>query len=119
MKTSTTSAPSCRTWPPKPAYVAIRTLTRELNGYRVVQRLALSSTKDYALLCEHGDGSRKLAAWTLDEPHTASIEVKLPSGIKPIGVSGSGEAFTAKVESGHLLLDLVAAPQYVSLGMGK
>jgi len=104
---------------PKPAYVAIRTLTRELNGYRVVQRLALSSTKDYALLCEHGDGSRKLAAWTLDEPHTASIEVKLPSGIKPIGVSGSGEAFTAKVESGHLLLDLVAAPQYVSLGMGK
>ena len=97
----------------------MQTLTHELAGYRIVRRLALPSDKDYALLCEDQAGARKLAAWTLGEPHTASIEVKLPSGIKPPGVDGSGEAFTSKVDSGHLLLDLVAAPQYVSLGMGK
>ena len=100
---------------PKPAYVAIQTLTHELAGYRIVRRLALPSDKDYALLCEDKAGSQKLAAWTLGEPHAASIEVSLQNGIKPSAVSGNGEISTPKVESGHLLLDLVAAPQYVTL----
>jgi hypothetical protein len=102
---------------PKPAYVAIRALTQQLNGCRFVRRLALPSDKDYALLFANQEGYRKLAAWTLAEPHTASIEIN--SGIIPVAVNGSGEALTLKRESGHLLLELVATPQYVTLGMGE
>ena len=101
---------------PKPAYVAIQTLTRELSGYRVVRRLALTSDKDYALLCQNSTGRQKLAAWTLGEPHPVSIELSLKGDTKPTAVSGNGEPLTPKLESGRLSLELGAAPQYVSLG---
>src|SRR5208283_4072064 len=52
---------------PKPAYVGIKTLTRELAGYRIVRRLALPSDKDFVLLCTNQAGEQKLAAWTVDE----------------------------------------------------
>ena len=104
---------------PKPAYVAIQTLTRELAGYRIVRRLDLPSDKDYALLCENQAGEQKLAAWTLDAPHPASLEIRLNGEAKPTAANGSGERFTPRLESGRLLLDLGAAPQYVTLGMGK
>ena len=104
---------------PKPAYVAIRTLTRELNGCRIVRRLTLPDDKDHALLCEDKAGYQKLAAWTLGEPHTARIEINLQSGIKLIALGSNGAVSTPRIEAGHLLLDLVAAPQYVSLGWAK
>jgi hypothetical protein len=101
---------------PKPAYLAMQTLTRELAGCRIVRRLALPSDKDYALLCEDKSGAQKLAAWTLGKPHPASLEIRLKGEAKPTALSGSGERFTPRLESGRLLLDLVAAPQYVTLG---
>jgi hypothetical protein len=101
---------------PKPAYVAIQTLTRELSGYRVVRRLALPSEKDYALLCQNPAGGQKLAAWTLGEPHPVSLAISLEGETKPTAVSGNGEPLTPKIESGRLSLELAAAPQYVTLG---
>ena len=62
---------------PKPAYVAIQTLTRELSGYRIARRLSLAGDKDYVLLCTNQAGEQKLAAWTLGEPHPASLEISL------------------------------------------
>jgi hypothetical protein len=100
---------------PKPAYVAIQTLTRELSGYRVVRRLALPSDKDYALLCQNPAGAQKLAAWTLGEPHPVSLEISLKGETKPTAVGGNGERLTPKIESGRLSLELAAAPQYVTL----
>jgi hypothetical protein len=101
---------------PKPAYLAIRTLTRELAGYRVVRRLALPNDKDYALLCTNPKGEQKLAAWTLGEGHAASIELRLKGKAIPMAVGGKGERLAPRYESGCLVLDLAAAPQYVTLG---
>jgi hypothetical protein len=101
---------------PKPAYVAIQTLTHELSGYRVVRRLALPSDKDYALLCQNPAGEQKLAAWTLGEPHPVSLEISLKGETKPTAVSENGEHLAPKIESGRLSLELAAAPQYVTLG---
>jgi len=101
---------------PKPAYLAIRTLTRELSGYRVASRLALPSDKDYVLLCTNPAGGQKLAAWTLGEPHPASLDIELRGAAKLTGVAGNGEAFAPKIELGRLLLELTSAPQYVTLG---
>ncbi len=102
---------------PKPAYVAIKTLTRELAGYRIVRRLALPGDQDYVLLCANQAGRQKLAAWTLGEPHPVEIGVNLKGQPKPAAVSGSGEGFTPKTEAGRLVLDLKPAPQYVTLGL--
>jgi polysaccharide biosynthesis protein PslG len=101
---------------PKPAYVAIQTLTRELSGYRIARRIPLPSDKDYLLLCTNSAGSRKLAAWTLGDPHEVSLEILLKGKNTPAAVNGSGERLEPKVESGRLWLDLKPAPQYVTLG---
>ena len=101
---------------PKPAYVAIKTLTRELSGYRIARRVTLPDDKDYLLLCTNPAGGQKLAAWTLGEPHTVSLETSRKGGTKPTAVSGKGEPLTLKDESGRLWLDLASLPQYVSLG---
>lgn len=101
---------------PKPAYVAIQTLTRELSGYRVMRRLALPGDQDYVLLGANPQGEQKLAAWTLGDPHAVGIEVRLKGKHLPAAVSGQGERLTPKYESGRLVLDLATAPQYVTLG---
>lgn len=100
---------------PKPAYVAIKTLTRELSGYRIARRLALPDAKDYVLLCTNQAGAQKLAAWTLGEPHEVSLEISLKGEDKLAAVSGNGERFMPKLDSGRLLIEIASAPQYVTL----
>ena len=101
---------------PKPAYVAIQTLTHELSGHRIARRVSLPSDKDYVLLCANQAGGQKLAAWTLGEPHEVSLEINLRGEDNLKTVSGNGEASTAKTDSGRLILELKSAPQYVTLG---
>jgi hypothetical protein len=101
---------------PKPAYVAIQTLTRELSGYRIVRRVALPNDQDYVLLCANKAGAQKLAAWTLGEPHSTSLEIKLKGKELITAMDGSGDRFLPKIESDRLSLELVSAPQYVTLG---
>ncbi len=97
---------------PKPAYLALQTLARELSGYRIEKRLATSSTNDWALLLSKG-AERKLAAWTTGEPRAVTIgglNFKSASS-----VSGDGKTTEAMLTQGSLLLTLSALPQYVTL----
>jgi hypothetical protein len=103
---------------PKPAYQAVRTLTRELSGYRIVRRLDAGSDQDYVLLLADGGHRRKLAAWTQGKPHTVTL-----AGLTPIGkVSGTtmtGASFIPTVAGKKLVLELTEAPKYVALGCGR
>src|SRR6266568_4776243 len=90
---------------PKPAYTAIKTLTRELSGYRIVRRLTLESDKDYALVCQTASGGQKLAAWTTGEAHLATLDLGLKDAKVFGGVTGNGERFTPKVTDGKLVLE--------------
>jgi len=101
---------------PKPAYTAIKMLTGELSGYRITRRLPLPDQKDYVLLCSNSAGQQKLAAWTLGEPHPAVIEGGFNGEDKPTALDSRGERLTLKIEPGRLMLNLVSAPQYVTLG---
>ncbi|MGO8930867.1 MAG: cellulase family glycosylhydrolase [Limisphaerales bacterium] len=101
---------------PKPAYVAIQTLTRELSGYRIVRRISLPGDKDYVLLCTSRAGGQKLAAWTLAGPHEVSLDINLMGDNNFKAVNRNGETSTPKVDSGRLVLELKSAPQYVTLG---
>lgn len=62
---------------PKPAYLAIQKLTQALAGYRIAQRLKTENPADYVLALTNAAGQTKLAAWTLETPHTIVLESKL------------------------------------------
>ena len=100
---------------PKPAYTAIRTLTRELSGYRIERRLSLASDHDYALILQNAVGQKKLAVWTLSDPHPVSLRLSNAGG-DLAGMRADGQPFAPKVAAGRLALDLTVAPQYVGLG---
>jgi hypothetical protein len=73
---------------PKPAYLAIQTMTRELSGYSIAQRYDTGNTNDFVLVLTNAAGQSKLAAWTMKKPHRVEFRSKLD-------------------------LDLTAMPQYV------
>lgn len=83
---------------PKPAYLALQTLTRELRGYHADRQVALTNKDDFILVLANDAGDRKVAAWTLGQPHTVTIP------------RASGET---------LRIDLTAMPQYVALSRPK
>jgi hypothetical protein len=58
---------------PKPAYAALKTMTEELNGYRL-QKKSASTETDFILIFVNGDGHEKVAAWTLAQPHMFKSE---------------------------------------------
>jgi hypothetical protein len=100
----------------KPAYHAVQTLTRALSGYRIRRRLDVGGrSNDYVLLLVDGKGRRQLAAWTLDAPHTVTLERLQPAG-KVTGVDSRGVPFTPRLRADALMLDLDPAPKYVALG---
>jgi hypothetical protein len=102
---------------PKPAYVAAKTLARELTGYRIERRLDTGVDRDYVLMFIDTAGHRKLVAWTLGEPHAVTL-----GGLRPAGRTGgttlTGEPFAPRVAKEGLAVDLTAAPQYVTLDGG-
>ncbi len=100
---------------PKPSYVAIQTLTRALAGYRIEQRLPLPDEKDYVLICRDSSGKTKLAAWAIGDPHSLRLRLAGNPAANPTALKSDGEAFTVKVVSGQLMLELTAGPQYVAL----
>jgi hypothetical protein len=95
---------------PKPSYLALQTLTRELSGYHVVRRLPLPDEKDYALLCANATGQQKVAAWTLGEAHSATIELEANPQGQPAGQNSA-----PGTRPGKLQVELGAAPRYVSV----
>ena len=97
---------------PKPAYVALQILTRELSGFRIEHRLATVQTNDFVLLLSQG-AEQKLAVWTTGEPHGVTIgDLKFHSATS---LHGDGQTAEAKLEQGQLSLTLVPMPQYVTL----
>jgi hypothetical protein len=100
---------------PKPAYLAARTLTRELAGYRIVRRLDVGGERDFVLLLRNDAGRRKLAAWTLGEAHPVTLEGDLLPAGKATGTTTTGEAFAPMLAGQKLTITLAGSPKYVTL----
>ncbi|MBI5688016.1 MAG: cellulase family glycosylhydrolase [Verrucomicrobia bacterium] len=100
---------------PKPAYVAVQTMTRELAGYRVARRLFQASDDDFVLLCENAAGDHKLAAWTLGEPHAVTLDLDLAGADQLTAVNGDGSGYAPRVSRDRLTLDLGPLPKYITL----
>jgi hypothetical protein len=101
---------------PKPAYLTLQRLARELSGYRPVRRIPLESENDYVVLCTDNAGEQKLVAWTASEPRTVRFKISLEEGHNLVCMSGDGQPSTLVVKSGELQLPLSPLPCYVTLG---
>ncbi len=95
---------------PKPAYLAMQTLARELDGYTFTARLTLGADeRDYLVLFKKGEECR-LVAWTIGEKHT----VQLPVDVAEFElVSLLGERRTVRVSDGVLNLELSNSVTYL------
>ena len=99
---------------PKPSYLAMQTLGRELKECSIVRRLSVGGPDDYVLLCTNRAGVQKLAAWTTGEPHTVAVSVGLETSTTVTAVDGQGQPLKLTVAGGDLRLQLGAAPQYIT-----
>lgn len=93
----------------KPAYVAMKTLSRELAGYRFAARIKTESDKDYIALFRKGKDTR-IVAWTADKPHSIKLPVDV---IRFTLVSMTGEKRQAEAIGNQLVLPISGAVTYV------
>jgi polysaccharide biosynthesis protein PslG len=101
---------------PKPAYLAIQTLTRELAGFRILRRHEVENKDDFVLVLTNGKKNLKLATWTTGEPHHVTMHLKSRRAkVLPV-VMGDGRSTEVRAERGSFTLELTALPQYVRLG---
>lgn len=98
----------------KPAYTAVKTLTRELAGYRVARRLDAGPDEAWTLLCVNSGGDQKLAAWSTGERRDVRLKLKLTDRNSVTAVDGQGNSIPVYLETGGIRLALQAAPQYVT-----
>jgi hypothetical protein len=98
---------------PKPAYTALKTLTRELSGYRIEKRIATGKDTDYVLLLTN-KAARKLAVWTTGEPHPVGFVVENVS--RASAVAGDGLPTAVNVRGKKIEMELREDPSYVTLG---
>jgi hypothetical protein len=92
---------------PKPAYTAMRTLVRELGGFRFSRRL--SSGADYALLFTNG-AAQKQVIWTTGDAHPVVLSIKASS----VTVTNmTGQQRTQPVIRNQTVLEINGDPQYI------
>jgi len=97
---------------PKPAYLAAKTLTTVLGGFRFNKRLAVGGADDYVLLFSKGDDVR-LAVWSTNkELH----DIIIPAGPGRFTATGhTGQALPALAAGTEgLKVTLADAPQYLA-----
>ncbi len=96
---------------PKPAYLAAKTLARQLDGFRFNKRLDTGSADEYLLLFTRDDEVR-LAAWTTAaEPRTATVPAS-PGSFRLTGHTGEELPKTSAGGNG-LAMTLADAPKYL------
>jgi hypothetical protein len=95
---------------PKPAYLAAKTLTTFLSGYRFERRLPLLADNDYLLVFRKGDDLR-LAVWTTGPVHSTLLPVPARQ-YTLLGFAG-GDQRTVSTDQKGLLITLTAAPLYI------
>ena len=104
---------------PKPAYFAIKTLTRELAGFAIRNRLPAGGTNDFVLVLTNAVGGTKLAAWTLGAPHAITLPLPAAAAKEISVVDGGGQAGAIEIKDSRVALSISGMPRYVTLGRVK
>ena len=106
------SADTRPVYSPKPAYLALKTLSGVLDGYRFTRRLPVGGANDYVLLFTKGTEIR-LAAWTTS---AASQKAAIPDLRGKFAITDYlGQSLKpARAHKGKLAITLTDAPQYLA-----
>jgi hypothetical protein len=102
---------------PKPAYLAMKTLSEQLKGYHFNKRILLDNadnTDDYVMLFNRDEDCRdvRLAAWTI---HPEGHQLTMPASPGKVAVTTHlGERSEIDAGPQGLRLNLTDAPQYVA-----
>jgi hypothetical protein len=98
---------------PKPAYLAAKTLTSVLGGFRFTKRLELAGPDDYALVFHKGDELR-LAVWTTS-PTEHSVNIpSSPSEFQLVAHTGEKGKPLRVTNENVLVVTVDDAPRYLS-----
>jgi polysaccharide biosynthesis protein PslG len=103
---------------PKPAYTALKVMTRELAGYHAIPGPDTSGTnQDFIRAFANSSGQEKTVVWTAGEAHEITINVPATLPTKMIrGVKGTGEAVSFPVTpTNSIAVRLEPMPQYLDL----
>jgi hypothetical protein len=97
---------------PKPAYLAVKTLTTFFYGFRFDRRLPVGSEEDYVILFHKG-AELRVAAWTTND-HAHQVLLPLAAGrYRSLSHTGQNAALVNADKSG-LSVVLSTAPVYLS-----
>ncbi|MGZ8899526.1 MAG: hypothetical protein ACXW3Z_05470 [Limisphaerales bacterium] len=99
---------------PKPAYVALKTMTTELRSLRITRRMSIGAQDAFVLLLANADRKQRLAAWSEKGPRT----VQIPSSISrdaTITITDVQGVKTMREIHRSLNLELTASPIFVEL----
>jgi len=101
---------------PKPAYLAVTTLTTFFEGYSFERRIPIGSDNDYALVFARGADER-IAAWTSSTGHRITLPIGAGSfsGIKHTGehlveLVGNQQGITVEVSNAPIYLRRLSSP---------
>ncbi len=104
---------------PKPAYITVTVLTRELSGYRVSGRYNDGDASDVILVMENAGDSVKVAAWTTGASHQVSFplaSLSLPDTARTIyWVNTNSDSGTLQVSSSSFTDTLSGTPRIYSV----
>jgi hypothetical protein len=102
---------SSAVYEPKPAYLAAKTLTTMLRGFRFQQRLNAGGPEDYVLSFVKDDQLR-IVAWTVSPtPHRLALPHL--SGQFSVTTMNGGEGGRARATQAGLMIDVSISPLYL------
>ena len=104
---------------PKPAYTAISTLTRELNGFRFCARFDVRDADKFVLAFTNATRETKLAAWTIGTNNTVTLPLSTAAGEEVSFVNGTNQPGSLTVEKHQIIVPLNNLPKYLDLKKGN
>ena len=104
--------PRSPVYDPKPAYLAGKTLTEQLAGFRYSERLGIGADTDYVLVFAK-DNQRRLVAWTTSAtPHRVFV-TGLNGGVSITETTGGTHGRVAATAEG-VAIELSTRPVYLT-----
>jgi polysaccharide biosynthesis protein PslG len=103
---------------PKPAYIAIQTMNKQLQGFTFLSRINVKNESDFVLLFRNDKGNYKISAWTMDKEHPVIIDKNILKVSDVTITDGYNNDLKPTTNQNRLVLDLNELPQYITLPSG-
>jgi len=100
---------------PKPSYMCIQTMNRQLENFTLSYRMDLGNDHDYVIFFRNSKGNFKIAAWTTDLPHIVMINIDVSEINGATAINGYGNFIELRTKQNKLFLNLDTLPQYIDL----